>query len=195
MGITSKRLIMIGGSAGAYDIVAQLLAALPKDFRTPIVVILHRNEKFTTHIESSLANKLQLNITAAQDKGYIEENHIYFATPGYHLLIEPGYSFSLDISEPIEFSRPAINISFESAADVYGKNLTLFILSGANSDGAAGMAYAASLEAACYIQAPDEAHTPTMPQYALDKTPQAQIQTNKQLLYYFQHISTFYEKY
>lgn len=190
-----KRLIMIGGSAGAYGTITNILEHLPKNFIVPIVIILHRSEKFTTKIESSLAEKLHLNVSTAKDKEIIQNNHVYFAPPGYHLLIEPNHSFCLDISEPVDFSRPSINVSFESASDIYHDNLTLFILSGANADGAKGMAYAASRGASCYIQSPNNAPLPAMPQSAYNHVSKAQIVNNLQLFEYFNHIPTPYEKY
>lgn len=184
----ATQVILIGGSAGAYDLIVKILEVLPKPCNHAVVVILHRNPKFASSIEKSLSEKFGRDVSQAKDKESIRSNVIYFAPPGYHLLMEPDYSFSLDISDPVDFSRPSINVSFESAADVYGTHLKLFLLSGANADGAKGLAYAFDRGASCFVQATHDALVPVMPSAGVQECPDATALDNQQLLAYFSTI-------
>lgn len=189
MHINCPGLIVIGGSAGAYDVVVQILEQLPPNFRPPIVIVLHRNSKIHTQIEHRLAQRLQLSIEVAKDKQRIEQNHVYFAPPGHHLLVEPNGSFALDVSEPVSYSRPSIDVVFESAADVYQNKLTLLLLSGANTDGAKGIAHAAKYGATCLVQNPSEAAMPTMPAAAIKWCDKASPLRIEEIVDYFTHIN------
>jgi two-component system chemotaxis response regulator CheB len=127
-------LLIIGGSAGSLDVLIQLLPGLHTDLDLAIVIILHRKAG-----ESVLAHLLNEKITWAvkevEEKDQIETRTVYIAPPDYHLLFEKDKTFSLDFSEKLHYSRPAIDISFETAAEAYGPSLIGVLLSGANADG------------------------------------------------------------
>src|SRR5690606_14598099 len=132
-------IIIIGGSAGSYTLIAGLLEQLPFNFEAAICIVLHRNRHYDTKIEKSLSRKLNKNIIPVIDKMDICKNNVYFAPAGYHLLIEPNNTFSLDCSEHINYSRPSIDVLFETAAQVYAVSCTAFLLLSANGDDAKGL--------------------------------------------------------
>src|SRR5690606_1906611 len=135
----AKDIVLIGGSAGSYTLIVQILEALPQRFDAAIAIVIHRNPRFTTKIEETLSIKLRRSVIQPRDKTAIAPNIIYFAGPGYHLLVEPDWTFSVDVSERIHFSRPSIDVLFDTAAEVYQDRCTAFLLSGANQDGADGI--------------------------------------------------------
>ncbi|SFT13330.1 chemotaxis protein CheB [Sphingobacterium wenxiniae] len=189
MTAVAKNIILIGGSAGSYPIIIQIIEALPVYFRAAIIVLIHRNARYETHMEETLTKKSGRVISQANDKEPILQNSIYFATPGYHLLVEPGYTFALDSSEPVAFSRPSIDVLFESAADVYQKDCTAFLLSGANKDGANGISHIDQMGGQTFIQSPDEALITTMPLSAIEQSETSTIYSNQEIISYFRNLT------
>lgn len=181
----AKNIIVVGGSAGAYEVIVDILDHLPAYFSAAIVVVLHRNSKYETKVESSLSRRLNRKVTSVKDKLPILADNIYFAPPGYHLMVEPDHRFSLDISEPVQFSRPSIDVFFASVADVYKTNTTAFLLSGANTDGANGLKRLAELGATCYVQSPEEAKIDTMPKSGQKVSKNVTTLTNAKIITYF----------
>ena len=175
---TAKKIILIGGSAGSFGIITTILENLPAEIPYAICIVIHRNKSFNTKIEKTLSRKLNRKIISVTDKIEIEENVIYFAPPGYHLLIEPNFTFSLDVSEHVNFSKPSIDILFETCAQVFKNNCKAFLLSGANRDGAEGLRYIEKFGGDIYIQDPEDAIIDTMPISALASTKKAQTLTN-----------------
>ncbi|MCT1529539.1 chemotaxis protein CheB [Sphingobacterium daejeonense] len=189
MEIPSENIIVIGGSAGAYELIVEILDSLPTAFSDAIVIVLHRNSKYETKIESSLSKRLNRNVISVRDKLPILGNHIYFAPPGYHTLVEPDHIFSLDISDPVQFSRPSIDVFFESVAAVYGNHATAFILSGANNDGSEGIKTLINYGAVCYAQNPQEAVIETMPQAGMQSSKKVKVLSNQQIIDYFSQLT------
>src|SRR3546814_15586100 len=133
-------LITIGGSAGSLQVILEILPRLRSDLSTSIVIIFHR--KATPNPEiliNLLALKSFLPIKEAEDKEKIKPGLIYIAAANYHLFVEKDHSFSLDASEKVNFSRPSIDLTFITAADVYKNHMMGILLSGANSDGIRGL--------------------------------------------------------
>ena len=186
---TAENIIVIGGSAGAYELIVEILDHLPAAFTDAIVIVLHRNSKYETKIESSLSKRLNRNVISVRDKLPILGNHIYFAPPGYHTLVEPDWIFSLDISDPVQFSRPSIDVFFESVAAVYGEHATAFLLSGANNDGSEGMKTLIQHGATCYAQCPEEAVIETMPRAAIQASKKVIVVSNQQIIDYFSQLT------
>ncbi|QBQ42404.1 chemotaxis protein CheB [Sphingobacterium psychroaquaticum] len=184
----ADQIILIGGSAGSYNLIVDIIEALPLVFKPAIVVIIHRNPKYSTRIEELLSNRLNRTILQATDKEAILSNTIYFAGPGYHLLVEPDHTFSLDLSDFIQFSRPSIDVLFESAADSYGKECVGFLLSGANKDGTNGLLHIQYQGGKVYVQSPDEALIATMPESAIDVNKEATVYNNQEILSYFSRL-------
>lgn len=162
-----RKILLLAGSAGGFSVILNILKALERPIQVPVVVIVHRNPKYASSIEETLSKTLVQRIKTADDKESIEDGTIYFAPAGYHLLIEPDYSFSLDISEPVQYSRPSIDVTFESAAEIYKENCTAILFSGANQDGAAGLLVIKQYGGTTYVQDPDTAEVPMMPEAAI----------------------------
>ncbi len=159
--------VVIGASAGGVDALMVLLAALPASWRLPVIAVLHLPETHESRLAEVFRARLTIDVRDAQDKAPIAPATLYFASPGYHLSIERDRHFSLSCEPPLHWSRPAIDLLMISAADAYGPALAGLLLTGANDDGAAGLArihYAGGLTA---VQDPSEAQVATMPQAAL----------------------------
>lgn len=174
-------ILCIGGSAGSYHLILDLLATIPTQFQIPLVVIIHRNERYDSKIEENLNKRIALRVKVAEDKEAIQAGTIYFAPAGYHLLIEPDFTFSLDISAPLNFCRPAIDVTFETAAEAYQDRCCGILLSGANQDGAKGLLRIQEFGGICLVQDPVEAEISTMPQAALTLWPAHPIYTYNEL--------------
>lgn len=162
-----QKILLLAGSAGGFSVILNILKSLEHPIRIPTVVVVHRNPKYASSIEETLSKALLQRIKTADDKEVIENETIYFAPAGYHLLIEPDYSFSLDISEPVQYSRPSIDVTFESAAEIYKENCTAILFSGANQDGAEGLLTIKKFGGETIVQDPDTAEVPIMPEAAI----------------------------
>ncbi len=161
--------VVIGASAGGVNALLGLLSGLPDNFRLPIVTVLHLPDDRQSHLAEIFQQRSAIAVREAADKAGIEPATIYFASAGYHLSIESDRSFSLSGEEPIHFSRPSIDILMESAADVYGESLAGILLTGANYDGANGLARIRENGGLTVVQDPEEAQVATMPEAAIKK--------------------------
>ncbi|MEG0860111.1 MAG: chemotaxis protein CheB [Pseudomonas sp.] len=159
--------ITVGASAGGVSALLSLFHALPADFQIPIVCVLHLPDNRHSQLAQVFKRRLGRPVCEAQDKQSVAPGMIYFAGPGYHLSVELDRSFSLSQEERVHFSRPSIDILFESAADAYGPALAGVLLTGANEDGALGLAYIKKMGGYTLVQDPGEAHIATMPNAAL----------------------------
>ena len=164
--------IVIGGSAGAIDALLTILPALPATLRASVIVALHVQRDRPSLLTQVFAPRCALPVHEAQDNEPLEPGTIVFAPPDYHLLLDTGPRLSLSLDAPLHFSRPAIDILFESAADLLGQRLIGILLSGANADGAQGLAAIDQAQGLCIVQTPDSASSPTMPRAALSLIPQ-----------------------
>jgi PAS domain S-box-containing protein len=163
--------IVIGTSAGGLYALTDILANLPADFSIPVIVVQHRSKGQRELLEEVLQSKCNIKIKQADEKERIESGFVYIAPPDYHLMVERDMTFSLTADEYVRFSRPSIDVLFESAAVVYKDKLIGIILTGANSDGAAGIKTIHSYGGLTIAQDPGEAQFPFMPN--------ASIETNK----------------
>jgi two-component system, chemotaxis family, protein-glutamate methylesterase/glutaminase len=163
---TIPRLVVIGGSAGSLSVVLKILPYLNETLQIPVVVVFHRKSNDATLAEV-LSSRTDFEVSEIEDKASILPNVFYIAPADYHVLIEKDYTFTLDDSEKINYSRPSIDVTFESAADVYGANLTCILLSGANADGVNGLKMARQKGSSIIVQDPATAEVPYMPQQAI----------------------------
>ena len=168
MGLPSIEAIVIGASAGGVEALLNILTPLREGFGLPIVVVLHLPDERRSHLAEVFSRRVALPVLEASDKSRIEAGTLYFAAPGYHLSVEQDRSFSLSLEDRVHYSRPAIDYLFESAADAYGPKLAAVLLTGANRDGAHGLAQVKRRGGLTVVQDPDEAQVATMPQAALD---------------------------
>lgn len=162
--------LVIGGSAGSLQVLFALLPLLHSNLPFAIIIVLHRRHSADSSLSDLLATKTLLPTHEVEDKDLIRPGHIYLAPADYHLLIEKHAFFSLDYSEKINFSRPSIDVTFESAADVYGPSLVALLLSGANEDGTKGLSHVKKAGGTTLVQNPDTAQMPYMPHYAMMHT-------------------------
>ena len=163
--------VVIGASAGGVNALMQVLPALPRGYRLPIVVVLHVRSGRQNQLVEVFQQRVQLPVREAGDKEDVIPGTLYFAPAGYHLLLEHERSFSLSCDAPLHFARPAIDITMESAADVYGASLAGILLTGANDDGAQGMAAIGRAGGLTVVQDPDEANVGVMPLEAIRVRP------------------------
>ncbi|MEA2405472.1 MAG: two-component system, chemotaxis family, protein-glutamate methylesterase/glutaminase [Thermoleophilaceae bacterium] len=135
----SRDLVVIGSSWGGLVALETILRALPKDFGAAIAIAQHRSpDSGSGALGAMLGRYSALEVCEAGDKEPIEPGRVYIAPPDYHLYVEEG-SFALDVDDAVQYSRPSIDVLFDSAADVYGERLAAVILTGANQDGAYGI--------------------------------------------------------
>lgn len=164
---TAPEVVLVGGSAGGVDTVGTILAALAPTFRLPIVVVLHVPEDRPSLLPEVLGARTALAVVEAQDKAPMEPGKVYCAPPGYHLLVERDRTLALSIDPPVRFSRPSIDVLFESAAEVLGPAAIGVVLTGANADGAEGLRALHAAGATTVVQAPETAVADAMPRAAI----------------------------
>lgn len=166
---TPVELLVIGGSAGSLEIILKAFPKLPKTLPFAIIIVLHRKQNTDTALVDLLAARTKHPVIEASEKELIKKGFIYIAPADYHLLIENDRTLSLDYSEKINFSRPCIDVTFQTAAETYRRSLAVLLLSGASSDGVEGMELVKTLHGIIAVQDPKTAEVPYMPQKALDK--------------------------
>ena len=170
---TAIDLVAVGCSWGGLAAAGFLLAELPDDFTVPTVVVQHRSET-PSALAELLGRHTRLPVSEPDDKEHVRPRHVYVAPPGYHLLIDRS-RFSLTTEGPVRFSRPSVDVLFESAAEAYGPRLAAVVLTGANDDGAAGLARVAAAGGLALVQDPATADRPAMPAAALASVPSAVV--------------------
>jgi two-component system, chemotaxis family, protein-glutamate methylesterase/glutaminase len=154
--------VVIGASAGGVEALSVLLPALPADCVTPVFVVIHLPRDRPSLLVDVFASKCSLDVREAQDKEPVAAGTVYFAPANYHLLLDPGPQLALSADDLVHHSRPSIDVLFESAADVYRERLLGIILTGANEDGAAGLAAVHDAGGVTVVQAPETAQSPLM---------------------------------
>lgn len=159
--------IVVGASAGGVDALTVLLEGLPAGFVPAILVVVHVPPDRPSLLVGLFASRCRLPVREALDKERVDPGTVYIAPPDYHLLVEGGRSLALSQEAPVAFSRPSIDVLFESAANAYGAALLGIILSGANSDGAAGLAAVRAAGGHAWVQQPDDALAAAMPSAAI----------------------------
>lgn len=162
-----SEMLLLGGSAGSFKPIFNAVNVFPATLNKSVLVILHRKKNFLSEIENLFAMKSRMSLREVNDKDNVDINTVYIAPANYHTLIEQERRFSLDVSEAIWYSKPSIDVSFESAAEVYGDRCTAVLFSGANPDGAAGLLTLKNKGALTIVQDPNEAEMPDMPRAAV----------------------------
>ncbi|NGZ87471.1 chemotaxis protein CheB [Duganella aceris] len=159
--------VVIGASAGGVGALLKLLPGLPAGYGRPVVALLHLPENRRSQLADVFQQRMQMPVREAADKEPVSSGTLYFAGSGYHLSVEQDRSFSLSCEAPLHFARPSIDYLMESAADAYGPRLLGILLTGANNDGAAGMAAIGAAGGLTVVQDPQEAEVATMPNEAI----------------------------
>ena len=167
----SPRLIVIGCSLGGMHALQTILSGLPKEFCTPIVVAQHRHRKSNEGLPAFFRRSTQFKVVDADDKQWIQPSHVYLAPADYHLLVDregDRGELHLSVDEAVRYSRPSIDVLFESAADAFGRDVLAVILTGANDDGARGAKRIKHRGGMVVAQDPATAEAPQMPQAVID---------------------------
>jgi two-component system, chemotaxis family, protein-glutamate methylesterase/glutaminase len=163
--------VVIGASAGGVEALNQLLPGLPKAFAPPVLVVVHVRQGQPSLLPGLFASRCQVAIEEPFDKDEIAPGTVYFAPPGYHMLVEAeggaAPAIALSVDPPVRFSRPSVDVLFESAAHAYGARLLGIVLSGANDDGALGARAIRAAGGTCWAQDPATATAPAMPLAAI----------------------------
>ncbi|KQP44183.1 chemotaxis protein CheB [Pseudorhodoferax sp. Leaf274] len=163
--------VVIGASAGGIEALSILLPALPPGLRAAVFVVQHLPRDRASLLVDIFAPRCAVTLQEAQDKLPIEPGNVYFAPPDYHLLLDAGPQLALSVDAPVHYSRPAIDVLFQSAAELYGPRLLGIVLTGGNQDGAEGLAAVRAAGGLTAVQDPADAQMPLMPECALAKGP------------------------
>jgi two-component system chemotaxis response regulator CheB len=174
--------IVIGGSAGSFQVVTKILSALPKTLSIPVLLSMHRLKHVRSGFLEALALKSNLPIIEPDDKEQIKPGRAYLAPANYHMYIELGNRIALSTEEPLNHSRPSIDLSFITAAQSYREKLIAIILSGANSDGAIGLQKVKEHNGITIVQDPKECQVRTMTEAAIKQTQIDYIFTTDQII-------------
>jgi len=166
-------LLAVGCSWGGLAAAGRLLEALPPELDLPTVIVQHRGES-PSGLVQLLARHTARPVSEPDDKDQVRRNHVYVAPPGYHLLVD-RQRFSLATEAPVRYSRPSVDVLFESAAEAFGPSLAAVVLTGANADGAAGLACVAAAGGLALVQDPATAERSAMPAAALAAVPNAVV--------------------
>jgi two-component system chemotaxis response regulator CheB len=166
--------VAVGTSWGGLAALTKLLGDLPVDFSIPVVVVQHRSKDSERLLMQLLQDATQLEVCEIEDKDPLTPGRVHLAPANYHVLIESGYA-SLSIEEPVRFSRPSIDVTFTSAADTYRSEAIGVVLTGANEDGARGLAHIVKRGGRALVQDPKTAEIPIMPAAAIRAVPAGEI--------------------
>lgn len=161
-------LLVIGGSAGSLEVLLTVLPDLSPDLPFAILIVLHRKSSLNSTLTDLFAHKTLIPVTEVEEKDPVLPSRIYLAPADYHLLIEANKTFSLDCSEKVNFSRPSIDLTFQTAAQAYPHRLSALLLSGANTDGTAGLLDVKRHGGITAVQDPADARVPLMPETAIN---------------------------
>jgi two-component system chemotaxis response regulator CheB len=162
--------IVIGVSAGGMNALSTVLPRLPDDFALPIIIVQHMDPNSRDYLSDHLDRKCNIQVKEAEDKESVINGVAYVAPANYHLLVEEDRTLSLSVDDLVNYSRPSIDIMFETAADVYKKKLVGVVLTGANADGSKGLAKIKTLGGLAIVQDPATAHVDYMPKAAIAST-------------------------
>ncbi len=164
------KVLLIGGSAGSLDVLMRVIPALPVLRSVAMVIVLHRKNNDDSLLEELIAIKSKTPVRDTEDKAPLQPGFVYIAPADYHLLFETNGLLSLDDSEKVNYSRPSIDVSFESAAVAYGAKTIGILLSGANNDGTHGLQAIQLAGGVVVVQKPESAEMAYMPEHAIAHT-------------------------
>lgn len=162
---------IIGGSAGSLEVLLKVLPEVNPELSFPIVIVIHRKHGADSLLPGLLSSRTSMTVKEADEKELMVPGTIYIAPSDYHLLIEMDHTFSLDYSEKVNYSRPAIDVTFQTAAEAYKEQLACLLLSGSNADGVNGLKTVKQWGGLALIQDPDTAQVAFMPEQARKNVP------------------------
>jgi two-component system chemotaxis response regulator CheB len=182
----TDKAVVIGASAGALEALSVILPALPAGFALPLFIVVHRPPEKGSMLASVFEAKCLLPVHEAEDKEPVCGGTIYFAPPDYHLLIEKDKTLALSSDEPVLFSRPSIDVLFESAGEAYGPALIAIVLTGANNDAARGAKAVVDAGGTVIVQKPEDAFASVMPEAAIAMCPGAAVMSLDEIAAFLQ---------
>lgn len=185
---TSFSAIVIGTSAGGIDALSNLLPRIPANSKSAIFVVQHISPDAESSFIKLMDTKCKIKVKEACHTEEIQNGVVYFAPPDYHLLVEHDFTLSLSTDEKVNFSRPSIDMLFETAAEVFTTTLTGVLLTGANRDGAMGMKRIKDLGGKTIVQNPSNAAYPEMPSSVMKLINPDKILTLKEIGDFFETI-------
>jgi two-component system chemotaxis response regulator CheB len=174
--------VVIGGSAGSFQVITKILAELDPAFELPIILCLHRLKHIRHGFVEALSIKSKKPIVEPEDKESIKRGMVYLAPSNYHLSVELGNKFSLSTEEMVNNSRPAIDITIDTASYAYKDKIVGIILSGANKDGAWGMKRLKDRGGYAIVQDPKECTIDTMTTGTLNITKVDQVLKTEEII-------------
>ena len=174
--------VVLGASAGGLHALKQLLPALPATFPCPLLIVQHTSPHSDNYMVRMLNELSAITVKEADEKEPIVPGTAYVAPPDYHLLVEEDFTLSLSVEEKVNYSRPSIDVLFETAADAYGPQLLGIVLTGANADGARGLAYIKKKGGFALVQQPEDAESPAMPRAAIEKAAPDKVLTLQEII-------------
>ncbi len=180
--------VIIGGSAGSFRVITRILQSLPKNYPLPILLNLHRLKHVRSGFMEALSIKSNIPIIEPYDKDSIKPGYAYLAPSNYHMYIELNKKIALSTEEPVNHSRPSIDLSFETAAQTYNRKLLGIILSGANRDGAYGLKKLKDHGGTAIVQDPKECEVGTMTEAALRLTEVDYVYTSDKIIDYLLNL-------
>lgn len=183
------KVLIIGGSAGSLEVLLQIIPQLTNIKPFAMILVLHRKNSEDNTLEELISLKTSIPVKEVEDKTTLIPGSIYIAPADYHILFEKDCTLSLDVSEKIHYSRPSIDVAFESAGDVYGKTLVAILLSGANADGTEGLKAIKRHGGTAIVQDPVTAEMPFMPQSAVDNEAVDKILTIEEMSTYIKNLA------
>jgi two-component system chemotaxis response regulator CheB len=183
------RAVVIGGSAGSFQVVVKILQSLPKNFNYPVFLCLHRLKHIRSGFVEALSLKSNIPVIEPYDKTHIKSGIAYLAPANYHMYVELANQISLSTEESVNHSRPSIDLTYMSTAQSYRQKLVGIILSGANRDGAAGMKKIAELGGTTIVQDPQECEVRTMTEATLNITKVTHIYKTDQIIHFLKSIN------
>lgn len=182
-------LLVIAGSAGSLDVILRTLPRINSTLDFPVIIVLHRKASYDSSLADLLKSRTKLRVVEAEEKDRLENGVIYLAPADYHLLIENDHTLSLDYSEKIQYSRPCIDVTMETAADVFKGKLAAILLSGANSDGSRGLKMIKQAGGITAVQNPATAEVSFMPNQALQTVKVDYILEMDEIAYFINKLS------
>jgi two-component system chemotaxis response regulator CheB len=173
--------VVVGTSWGGLTALRTLVAGLPADFGMAVTLIQHRHKDSDHLLRALLQDSTPLPVCDVEDKMPLESGRVFVAPPDYHTLIEPGH-FSLSTEAPVRYSRPSIDVAFQTAADSYGHRTVGIVLTGANADGSEGLRRISDRGGMAIVQSPDTAESTLMPEAAVRAVPRAKVMPLEELV-------------
>lgn len=164
---TTYRAIVIGASSGGLHALKRLLPALPADYPCALLVVQHISPHSDNYMTTMLNMASSIKVKEADEKEAVVPGTVYVAPPDYHMMVEADKTISLSVDNKVNYSRPSIDVLFETAADTYGEQLIGIVLTGANADGAAGLRAVKDAGGYTIVQEPEDAESPVMPVAAI----------------------------